>query len=86
MAGREVVVDFEFLRGRQNDTVVKELSVDSANAAKTFRFKRPHKMADHGSSEYGQNIKYSTLSSLRPWSVWHTSTPTASINAHSLPD
>ena len=41
MAGdREVVIDFEFLRGRQNETVVKELSVASAAASETFRFKR----------------------------------------------
>jgi len=49
--GREVVIYFEFLRGRHNETVVKELSVDSANAVKKFRFKRPYKMADHGTSE-----------------------------------
>ena len=36
--GREFVIDFEFLRGRQNETVVKELSVASANAAEMFRF------------------------------------------------
>jgi len=55
MAGREIVTDYEFLRGRQNETVVKELFVASANAAETFRFKSPYKMADHGSSENGQN-------------------------------
>ena len=93
MAGREVVVDFEFLRGRQNDTVVKELSVDSANAVKKFRFKRPYKMADHGTSENvlnwaegHKNIKYCTLSSLRPWPLTHTFTPTASQNVQSSPD
>jgi len=53
--GREVVIDYEFLRGRQNETVVKELSVASANAAETFLFKSPYKMADHGSSENGLN-------------------------------
>ena len=40
------MIDFEFLQGRQNETVVKELSVASANAAETFRFKSPYKMAD----------------------------------------
>jgi len=55
MAGREVVIDFEFLRGRQNETVVKELSVASGSAAEMFRFKSPYKMADHGSSENGLN-------------------------------
>jgi hypothetical protein len=53
--GREVVIDYEFLRGRQNETVVKELCVASAAAAETFRFKSSYKMADHGSSENGLN-------------------------------
>ena len=30
--GREVVIDYEFLRGRQNEAVVKELCVASAAA------------------------------------------------------
>ena len=29
----EVVIDFEFLRGRQNEIVVKELSVADANVS-----------------------------------------------------
>ena len=53
--GREVVIDFEFLRGWQNETVVKELFVASANAAETFSFKSPYKMADDGSSDDGLN-------------------------------
>ena len=85
--GREVVIDYEFLRGRQNETVVKELCVASAPASETFRFKGPYKMADHGSSINGlkwadRHIEYKELhrSSLRPWPVSHTSTPTASLN------
>jgi len=38
---REAVIDYEFLRGRQNETVVKELCVASAIASETFRFKPP---------------------------------------------
>ena len=43
MAGssREAVIDYEFLRGRQNETVVKELCVASARASETFCFKPP---------------------------------------------
>jgi len=52
---KEDVIDFEFLRGRQNETVVKELCVASTIASETFRFKPPHKMADHGSIENGIN-------------------------------
>jgi len=55
MAGssREAVIDFDFLRGRQNETVVRELCVASATASERFRFKSPYKIADHGSSENG---------------------------------
>ena len=41
----------EFLRGRQNETVVKELCVANAVASEMFRFKSPYKMGDHFSSE-----------------------------------
>ena len=49
------MIDYEFLRGRQDETVVKELRVASAAASETFRFKSPYKMADHGSTENGLN-------------------------------
>ena len=71
MAGisREAVIDFVFLRGRHNETVVKELCVASATASETFRLKSPYKMADHGSSENGMNwadghIEYKELHTL----------------------
>ena len=54
-ASREAVIDFEFLRGRQNDTIVKELCIASSTASEIFRFKSPYKMADHSSSENGIN-------------------------------
>jgi hypothetical protein len=50
-ASREAVIDFEFLRGRQNETVVKEQCIASSTASEKFRFKNPYKMADRGSSE-----------------------------------
>ena len=49
------MIDFEFLRGRQNEAVVKELYVASVAAFETFRFKSPYKMALHGSSESDRN-------------------------------
>ena len=52
-ASRESLIDFELLRGRQNETAVKELCVISVTASETFRFKSPDKMADQGSSENG---------------------------------
>jgi len=68
-ASLEDVIDFEFLRGRQKETVVKELCVVSANASETFQFKRPYKIADHGSSENGiqladGHIEYKELPSV----------------------
>jgi len=84
--GRDVVIDYEFLRRRQNETVVKELCVTGAAASETFRFKKPYKMDDHGSSENGLNWANCTRSSLRPWPVSHTSTTTASQNVHSSTD
>jgi len=46
---RVAVIDYEFLRGRQNERVIKELCMASAAASETFRFQGPYKMADHGS-------------------------------------
>ena len=54
-ASREAIIDFQFLPGRQNETVVKELCVASTTNSETFRFKSPYKKADHGSSENGIN-------------------------------
>ena len=45
------MIDYEFLRGRQNETVIKELCVASATAGETFRYKDPYNLAVHGSSE-----------------------------------
>jgi len=49
----EVGIDFEFLRWRQNEIVVKEISVAAANVSETFRFKSPYITASHGSAENG---------------------------------
>jgi len=67
--GRKVAIDFEFLRGWQKETIVKELNVASAAASETFRFKSPYKLADHESSENGLNwadghIEYKELHTL----------------------
>ena len=57
-ASREALIDYYFLRGRQNETVVKELCVASATARDTFRLKIPYEMAGHGSWENGINWNY----------------------------
>jgi len=54
-ASREAVIDIEFLRGRQNETVVKELCIPTPTAIETFWFKIPYMFADDGSSENGIN-------------------------------
>ena len=54
-ASREAVIDFKFLRGRQNETFVNELCIASLTISETFRFKSPYKVSDHGSSENGIN-------------------------------
>jgi len=51
----EVVTDFEFLRGRQNEIVVTEISVVAANVSESFSLKSPYIMASHGSDENGFN-------------------------------
>jgi len=52
---REAVIDYEYLRGRQIETIFKELCVASAIASETFRFNSPYKMADDGSIKNGIN-------------------------------
>jgi len=51
----EVVIDFEYLKGRQNEIVVKIISVASRNLTDSFRFKSHYNMATHGSDENGLN-------------------------------
>jgi len=47
----EVVIDFEYLKGRQNETA-KEPSL-AANFSETFRFESPYTIMPHGSEENG---------------------------------
>ena len=66
--------DYEFLRGRHNQTVDKELCVASAAAADKFRSMCPYKMAYHRSSENGLNwadghIEYKELHTVLSESV-----------------
>ena len=47
------VIDYEVLRGRQNEEVVKEVSVAAENVIETFHFKPPYTMTAHGSDKNG---------------------------------
>jgi len=49
----ECVIDYEVLRGRQNEEIVKEVSVAAKNVIEIFHFKSPHPMTAHGSDENG---------------------------------
>jgi hypothetical protein len=46
------VIDYEVLRGRQNE-VVKEVSVADENVIETFHFKSPYHMTAHGCEKNG---------------------------------
>ena len=46
-------IDFEVLHGRQNEEVVKKVSVAAENVIQTFHFKPPYTMTAHGSDKNG---------------------------------
>ena len=83
---REIVIDYESLRRRQDETAVKELCVASAAASETFPFKSPYKMAYHGSTANGLNWKMVILNIKNYTRDFRTSTPTTSRNVHSSKD
>ena len=45
------MIDYEALRGAQNEEIVKEVSVAGENVIETFHFKPPYPMTAHGSEE-----------------------------------
>ena len=47
------VIDYEALRGRQNEEVVKEVSVAAENVIETFHFKPPYAKTAHDSDKNG---------------------------------
>ena len=47
------VIDYEILRGRQNEEVVKEVSLAAENVIETFHSKSPYIMTAHGSKKNG---------------------------------
>jgi len=47
------VIDYEVLRGRQYEEVVKEVSVAAENVIEIFHFKSPYTMTAHGSDKNG---------------------------------
>ena len=51
----EVVIDYETLKGLNDEPVVKELSLAADNVTETFHFASPYKMAPHGDADNGIN-------------------------------
>jgi len=85
----EEVIDYEFLRGNQDEVIVKELSLAAKNVIHTFNFQSPYGMTPHGSDENGLNwddghIPYRQLETVLSESVEdsHISTVMAFQNAN----
>ena len=55
LIGTEAVIDYKFLRGSQNEVIVKELSIVAKYVLHTFHFRSPYTMHPHGSAENGRN-------------------------------
>ena len=65
----EVIVDYEYLTGSQNETVIKDLSIANENVFETFHFQSPYAMRPRGDEENGLNwddghIAYNQLSTV----------------------
>jgi hypothetical protein len=51
----EQVIDYEFLKGLNDEVVIKEVGLVADNVVQTFDFKCPYKMESHGDVENGLN-------------------------------
>ena len=51
----QVVVDYKFLTGTQNETIFKEEFIATENDLGTFHFQSPNSMRPHGVKEDGLN-------------------------------
>ena len=51
----EVVINYEFLKGSQDEFNVKETAISANNLIHTLHFKNPNSMHTHGSTENGIN-------------------------------
>jgi hypothetical protein len=63
---KEVVIDFEYLKGRRDEIIVNELSIAAKDVIQTFHFQSPYEMEPHGSEASGLSwadghIPYYTL-------------------------
>jgi hypothetical protein len=51
----EVVIDYEFLLGAHNETIVKEISLAAEDVIQTYQFQSPYAMRPNGFKESGIN-------------------------------
>jgi hypothetical protein len=51
----ELVIDYEFLKGLNDEVVIKEVGLVADEVVQTFHFKCPYMMASHGDVENGLN-------------------------------
>jgi hypothetical protein len=51
----EVVVDYEYLTGTQNETIIMEMSIAGENVLETLHFQSPYAMRPQGDTEDGLN-------------------------------
>ena len=51
----EVVTDYEFLKGSQDEKIIKDLSLTADNVIHTLHFQSPYAERPHGSAENGLN-------------------------------
>jgi hypothetical protein len=56
----EVVIDYEFLKGQNDEIVIKEVGLAADNVVQTSHFKSPYNMASHGDEESGLNRTMAT--------------------------
>ena len=70
----EVVVDYAYLTGTKNETIIKKLSIACENVLQKFHFQGPYTMRPDGDTENGLNwddghIPYYQLSTVLSESV-----------------
>jgi len=55
LTNMEVVIDFEYLKGRQNEMFVRDLSLAAENWSYSFLYEIPYDMMPSGSDVNGLN-------------------------------
>jgi hypothetical protein len=59
---------FEYLKGRRDEIIVKELSIAAKDVIQTFHFQSPYEMEPHGSEASGLSMAHGHI----PYYTLHT--------------